>query len=194
MTKVNKNSNEDLSSSKLSWNFDKANWNTFESISTERLSQNPLTEDLGREWSHFKDSIFRATKQAIPRGKGKKRVKQFENSPHNSEESVRDTHNMKPNNHTISVFLDLTKAFDKEWKHKLLVKCHNEFKSELESSHGFKISRSADLCESMAGMEKMVISCNFSLFADDVVIWKSDEDTTKIENSSNENLVTMQFC
>ncbi|GBN64175.1 hypothetical protein AVEN_163283-1 [Araneus ventricosus] len=28
-------------------------------------------------------------------------------------QSVRDAHNMKPTNHTITVFLDLTKAFDK---------------------------------------------------------------------------------
>ncbi|GIY90902.1 probable RNA-directed DNA polymerase from transposon BS [Caerostris darwini] len=29
---------------------------------------------------------------------------------------VRDAHNMKPSRHTIAVFLDLTKAFDKVWK------------------------------------------------------------------------------
>ncbi|GBM87897.1 hypothetical protein AVEN_31623-1 [Araneus ventricosus] len=44
----------------------------------------------------------------------------------------------------------------------------------------------------MAGMEKVITSCNIGLFADDVVIWKSEEDTTKIENSLNENLVAIQ--
>ncbi|GBN26355.1 hypothetical protein AVEN_272408-1 [Araneus ventricosus] len=38
----------------------------------------------------------------------------------------------------------------------------------------------------------MITSCNIGLFADDVVIWKSDEDTTKIENSLNENLIAIQ--
>ncbi|GBO16484.1 hypothetical protein AVEN_260728-1 [Araneus ventricosus] len=42
-------------------------------------------------------------------------------------QSVRDAHNLKPTKHTISVFLDLTKAFDKVWKNKFLVKCHDEF-------------------------------------------------------------------
>ncbi|GIY52376.1 hypothetical protein CDAR_269041, partial [Caerostris darwini] len=36
---------------------------------------------------------------------------------------VRDAHNMKPSRHTMAVFLDLTKAFDKVWKNKLLGKC-----------------------------------------------------------------------
>ncbi|GBN72564.1 hypothetical protein AVEN_275008-1 [Araneus ventricosus] len=54
-----------LRSSNLSWNFDKANWNTFKYILTERLSHNPLTDDL--------------------EGKCKKRVKKFANCPHNSE-------------------------------------------------------------------------------------------------------------
>ncbi|GIX75866.1 putative RNA-directed DNA polymerase from transposon BS [Caerostris extrusa] len=40
---------------------------------------------------------------------------------------VRDAHNMKPSRHTMAVFLDLTKAFDKVWKNKLLGKCFSEF-------------------------------------------------------------------
>ncbi|GBO28456.1 RNA-directed DNA polymerase from mobile element jockey [Araneus ventricosus] len=74
-----------LRTTNLSWNFGKANWNNFESILTERLSQSPLTEDLEREWAYFRDSIFIAAKRTILRGKGKKRVKDFTNSPHNSE-------------------------------------------------------------------------------------------------------------
>ncbi|GIY81317.1 putative RNA-directed DNA polymerase from transposon BS [Caerostris extrusa] len=34
---------------------------------------------------------------------------------------------MKPSRHTMAVFLDLTKAFDKVWKNKLLGKCFSEF-------------------------------------------------------------------
>ncbi|GBN21683.1 hypothetical protein AVEN_11166-1 [Araneus ventricosus] len=41
-------------------------------------------------------------------------------------------------------------------------------------------------------MEKMVSSCNIGLFADDVVIWKNDQDVIKIENSLNENMVAIQ--
>ncbi|GBM34658.1 hypothetical protein AVEN_122053-1 [Araneus ventricosus] len=41
-------------------------------------------------------------------------------------QSVRDAYNMKPTNHIITLFLDLSKAFEKVRKNKLLVKCHNE--------------------------------------------------------------------
>ncbi|GBM03393.1 putative RNA-directed DNA polymerase from transposon BS, partial [Araneus ventricosus] len=438
----------------LSWNFGKANWNNFESILTERLSHSPLTEDLEREWAYFRDSIFIAAKRIIPRGKGKKRGKDFTNSPHNSEtiqklladrdqllrnyaqrtddetriqinkinadiirsyidikrrrweqlydqeaaeelgkfysnesrltfgredkkvgilarnlvktcrqvstsnqvfsdyfttselmyaiqqmdnnkspgpdgihgkflenigphgrerllyifnllwkvgvlpkqwktaviipvrkpnkeansvgsyrpialtcipcklmeriilrrithhlmelnlipeeqygfrrghstidqilyfaQSVRDVHNLKPTKHTISVFLDLTKAFDKVWKNKLLVKCHNEFNirgrvlpwiSNFLNNRSFRVKYQSGISSIyrsyqgipqgsvlsptlfslfVAGMEKMVSSCNIGLFADDVVIWKNDKDVIKIENSLNENMVAIQ--
>ncbi|GFS46735.1 putative RNA-directed DNA polymerase from transposon BS [Nephila pilipes] len=128
---------------------------------------------------------------------------------------------MTPTNRTISVFLDLTKAFDKVWKNKLLVKCHNEFKirgrallwiSNFLNNRSFRVKYQSGISNSyrsyqgiphssvvsptlfsifVAGIETMITSCNIRLFAD-YVIWKSDEDVTKIENSLNENLVTTQ--
>ncbi|GBM04395.1 putative RNA-directed DNA polymerase from transposon BS [Araneus ventricosus] len=40
---------------------------------------------------------------------------------------VRDAQNKKPTNHTITVLLDLTKAFDKVWCNKLISKLFEEF-------------------------------------------------------------------
>ncbi|GBM60736.1 hypothetical protein AVEN_147988-1 [Araneus ventricosus] len=102
---------------------------------------------------------------------------------------------MKPTNNTITVSLDLTKGFDMAWKNKLLVKCHNEFNIRdptREDPQGSALSRTL-FSLFMAGMQKMIISCNIGLFADGVVIWKSDEDTTKIENSTYVQLATKDF-
>ncbi|GBO14335.1 RNA-directed DNA polymerase from mobile element jockey [Araneus ventricosus] len=137
-------------------------------------------------------------------------------------QSVRDAHNLKPTKHTISVFLDLTKAFDKVWKNKLLVKCHDEFNirgrvlpwiSNFLNDRSFRVKYQSGISSIyrsyqgipqgsvlsptlfslfVAGMEKMVSSCNIGLFADDVVIWKNDKDVIKIENSLNENMVAIQ--
>ncbi|GIY22255.1 RNA-directed DNA polymerase from mobile element jockey [Caerostris extrusa] len=49
---------------------------------------------------------------------------------------VRDAHNMKPSRHTMAVFLDLTKAFDKVWKNKLLGKCFSEFDIKVGADAG----------------------------------------------------------
>ncbi|GBO41117.1 putative RNA-directed DNA polymerase from transposon BS [Araneus ventricosus] len=137
-------------------------------------------------------------------------------------QSVRDAHNLKPTKHTISVFLDLTKAFDKVWKNKLLVKCHDEFNirgrvlpwiSNFLNNRSFRVKYQSGISSIyrsyqgipqgsvlsptlfslfVAGMEKMVSSCNIGLFAADVVIWKNDKDVIKIENSLNENMVAIQ--
>ncbi|KAF8766539.1 putative RNA-directed DNA polymerase like protein [Argiope bruennichi] len=42
-------------------------------------------------------------------------------------QTIRDAHNHKPTHHTVAAFLDLTKAFDRVWKHKLIIKLHNSF-------------------------------------------------------------------
>ncbi|GBM00774.1 Metabotropic glutamate receptor 8 [Araneus ventricosus] len=39
-------------------------------------------------------------------------------------QKIRDAQNNKPTNHSIAVFLDLSKAFDRVWKHKLIIKLH----------------------------------------------------------------------
>ncbi|GBO09151.1 putative RNA-directed DNA polymerase from transposon BS [Araneus ventricosus] len=137
-------------------------------------------------------------------------------------QSVRDAHNLKLTKHTISVFLDLTKAFDKVWKNKLLVKCHNEFNirgralpriPNFLNNRSFRVKYQSSISSIyrsyqgtpqgsvmsptlfflfVAGMEKIVSSCNIGLFADDVVIWKNYKDVVKIENSLNENMVAIQ--
>ncbi|GFX17340.1 probable RNA-directed DNA polymerase from transposon BS [Trichonephila clavipes] len=42
-------------------------------------------------------------------------------------QSIRDAQNCKPTHHTMAALLDLTKAFDRVWKHKLLIKLHDTF-------------------------------------------------------------------
>ncbi|GFV29605.1 probable RNA-directed DNA polymerase from transposon X-element [Trichonephila clavipes] len=42
-------------------------------------------------------------------------------------QSIRYAQNCKPTHHTMAALLDLTKAFDRVWKHKLLIKLHDTF-------------------------------------------------------------------
>ncbi|GFU30254.1 RNA-directed DNA polymerase from mobile element jockey [Trichonephila clavipes] len=53
----------------LHWNFKKADWNLFENISNNHISQEPISNNLEKEWSRFKHSIFTAAKSSISRGK-----------------------------------------------------------------------------------------------------------------------------
>ncbi|GIY17749.1 putative RNA-directed DNA polymerase from transposon BS [Caerostris darwini] len=61
------------------WNFKKANWTLFVKNLNEQLQQNPITEDLENEWFVFKNSIFTAAEDAVPRGKHKKTRPAFTN-------------------------------------------------------------------------------------------------------------------
>lgn len=42
-------------------------------------------------------------------------------------QKIKDSQNIKPTNHTIAVFLDLSKAFDKVWWNLLILKLHDNF-------------------------------------------------------------------
>ncbi|GFY74986.1 putative RNA-directed DNA polymerase from transposon BS [Trichonephila inaurata madagascariensis] len=53
----------------LHWNFKKADWSLFENISNNLISQEPISDNLEKEWPHFKHTIFTAAKSSIPRGK-----------------------------------------------------------------------------------------------------------------------------
>ncbi|GFU83412.1 putative RNA-directed DNA polymerase from transposon BS [Trichonephila clavipes] len=53
------------------WNFKKADWSLFENISNNLISQEPISDILEKEWSHFKHSIFTAAKSSIPWGTSK---------------------------------------------------------------------------------------------------------------------------
>ncbi|GFY61509.1 putative RNA-directed DNA polymerase from transposon BS [Trichonephila inaurata madagascariensis] len=53
----------------LHWNFKIADWGLFENISNILISQEPISDNLEKEGSHFKHSIFTAAKSSIPREK-----------------------------------------------------------------------------------------------------------------------------
>ncbi|GFX94813.1 putative RNA-directed DNA polymerase from transposon BS [Trichonephila clavipes] len=55
----------------LHWNFKKADWSLFDNISNNLISQEPISDNLEKEWSHFKYSIFTAAKSSIPKGESK---------------------------------------------------------------------------------------------------------------------------
>lgn len=42
-------------------------------------------------------------------------------------QKIRDAHNKKPTNHTVAVFLDLSKAFDRVWNNLLIIKLFKRF-------------------------------------------------------------------
>ncbi|GBO16872.1 putative RNA-directed DNA polymerase from transposon X-element [Araneus ventricosus] len=42
-------------------------------------------------------------------------------------QNTRDAQNKRPTNHTVSVFLDLTKAFDKVWNQNIIIKLYEVF-------------------------------------------------------------------
>ncbi|GBO16222.1 putative RNA-directed DNA polymerase from transposon BS [Araneus ventricosus] len=42
-------------------------------------------------------------------------------------QQVKDAQNKKPTNHTIAILLDLTKAFDRVWRYKLITKLYDRF-------------------------------------------------------------------
>ncbi|UYV81606.1 hypothetical protein LAZ67_20001679 [Cordylochernes scorpioides] len=50
-------------------------------------------------------------------------------------QKVKEAQNRKPTNHTISAFLDLTQAFDKVWKNKLIMKLCKHFKIDMWRLH-----------------------------------------------------------
>ncbi|GFV84671.1 RNA-directed DNA polymerase from mobile element jockey [Trichonephila clavipes] len=66
----------------LDWNFKKTYWSLFEIISNNLISQEPISDNLEKEWSHVKHSIFTAAKSGIPRGESKQTLTFF---AHNSD-------------------------------------------------------------------------------------------------------------
>ncbi|GIX89487.1 hypothetical protein CEXT_778971 [Caerostris extrusa] len=135
---------------------------------------------------------------------------------------VRDAHNMKPSRHTMAVFLDLTKAFDKVWKNKLLGKCFSEFDikgralpwlSDFMKNRSFRVRYQNSLSEIfktyqgipqgsvlsptlfslyLTGIERVVSPCQIGIFADDIIVWDHNSDLTKLETILNDTLEKIQ--
>ncbi|GFV00713.1 probable RNA-directed DNA polymerase from transposon BS [Trichonephila clavipes] len=82
---------------------------------------------------------------------------------------VRDSQNHKPTRHTMAAFLDVSKAFDR----------------------GCVLSPTLSSLF-ISGVEKYVNPSQIGLFADDVVLWCSDANISKMESQLNRSLVNIQ--
>ncbi|GFU26082.1 RNA-directed DNA polymerase from mobile element jockey [Trichonephila clavipes] len=82
---------------------------------------------------------------------------------------VRDSQNHKPTRHTMAAFLDVSKAFDR----------------------GCVLSPTL-FSLFISGVEKYVNPSQIGLFADDVVLWCSDANISKMESQQNRSLVNIQ--
>ncbi|GFY70321.1 putative RNA-directed DNA polymerase from transposon BS [Trichonephila inaurata madagascariensis] len=103
---------------------------------------------------------------------------------------VRDSQNHKLTRHTIAAFLDVSKAFDRVWKYKLLSKCFGVF--------GVKgIPQGCVLSPTLFSLfisevEKYVKPSQIGLFTDGFVLWCSDANISKMESQLNRSLVNIQ--
>ncbi|GFT76555.1 putative RNA-directed DNA polymerase from transposon BS [Trichonephila clavipes] len=135
---------------------------------------------------------------------------------------VRDSQNHKPTRHTMTAFLDVSKAFDRVWKYKLLSKCFGVFSikgkalpwiSNFLNHRNFCVNFHAtfsDSCKTYQGIpqgcvlsptlfslfisvgEKYVNPSQIGLFANDVVLWCGDANISKMESQLNRSLVNIQ--
>ncbi|GIY85200.1 probable RNA-directed DNA polymerase from transposon BS [Caerostris extrusa] len=135
---------------------------------------------------------------------------------------VRDAHNMKPSRHNMAVFLDLTKAFDKVWKNKVLGKCFSEFDikgralpwlSDFMKNRSFRVRYQNSLSEIfktyqgipqgsvlsptlfslyLTGIERVISPCQIGIFAAYIIVWDHNLDLTKLENTLNGTLEKIQ--
>ncbi|GFS86291.1 putative RNA-directed DNA polymerase from transposon BS [Trichonephila clavipes] len=100
-------------------------------------------------------------------------------------QSTRDAQNFKPTHHTMAALLDLTKAFDRVWKHKLLIKLHDTFLIFKGVPQGSVLSPTL-FSLYLAGIEKTPsVEMRVGLFADDIVIWCSGRDLVEMERNLN---------
>ncbi|GFT02216.1 putative RNA-directed DNA polymerase from transposon BS [Trichonephila clavipes] len=124
--------------------------------------------------------------------------------------------------HTMVSFLDVSKAFDRVWKSKLLSKCFGVFGikgkalpwiSNFLNHRNFCVNFHATFSDSykayqgipqgcvlspflfslfISGVEKYINSFQIGLFADDAVLWCSDANISKMESQLNKSLVNIQ--
>lgn len=124
---------------------------------------------------------------------------------------VRDAQNHKPMRHTVAVFLDLSKAFYRVWKYKHLNKCFEILALGVKHFPGYWIfwitenfcvkhqNTFSGVFEMYQGVPqgfvlspilfslfisrivKRIYSCRVALFTDDIVMFNSCSDISKLE-------------
>ncbi|GFT07090.1 probable RNA-directed DNA polymerase from transposon BS [Trichonephila clavipes] len=133
-----------------------------------------------------------------------------------------ESQNHKTTRHTMAAFLDVSKAFDRVWKYMLLSKCFGVFGikgkalpwiSNFLNHRNFCVNFHATFSDSyktyqgipqgcvlsptlfslfIFEVEKYVNPSQIGLFADDVVLWCSDANFSKMESQLNRSLVNIQ--
>ncbi|UYV64027.1 UBR4, partial [Cordylochernes scorpioides] len=135
-------------------------------------------------------------------------------------QKVKDAQNRKPTNHTIAAFLDLTQAFDKVWKNKLITKLYKHFKIDgkaitwindflknryIRVKYNGTLSKTFKLYQGLpqgsvlsptlftlfiAGIEEKILHNH--IFADDIILWSSNTNWKKAERDLNKTLFHLE--
>ncbi|GFV87841.1 RNA-directed DNA polymerase from mobile element jockey [Trichonephila clavipes] len=135
---------------------------------------------------------------------------------------VKDSQNHKPARHTMTAFLDMSNAFDRVWKYKLLSKCFGVFGfkgkalpwiSNFQNHRNCCVNFHANFSDYykiyqgipqgfvlsstlfslfISVVENYVNSSQIRLFSDDVVLWCCDANISKMESQLNRALVNIQ--
>ncbi|PRD19059.1 UNVERIFIED_CONTAM: RTase, partial [Trichonephila clavipes] len=113
---------------------------------------------------------------------------------------IRHAHNRKPTNHTVAVFLDLSKVFDRVWNNLLVSKLYKMFGIGkkaipldlrlLEKQTYQRVPQGPVLSPTLfsfylTGIESVIKSKSEVGAFVDIVLWKSDSDLTKLERDIN---------
>ncbi|GFV35363.1 probable RNA-directed DNA polymerase from transposon BS [Trichonephila clavipes] len=128
---------------------------------------------------------------------------------------IRDAYNRKPTNHTVEVFLDISKAFIRVWNNFLVIKMYKmfgigekalpwiydflrnrlirvKFNNFLRRSFSFfqGVPQGSVLSPTLfslylSDIESVINIERVGAFADDIVLWESDFDLTKLERDIN---------
>ncbi|GBO45007.1 hypothetical protein AVEN_4812-1 [Araneus ventricosus] len=104
-------------------------------------------------------------------------------------QTMRDAQNLRPTHRNVAALLDLTKAFDRVWKHKLIINMHDTFNIRGRSPRNSSLSNYFCHTHGRNLLEKVVSAgTHIRLFADDIAVWRSGNIIVEIESRLNSSL------